>query len=121
MMRCFGLAFGSSRSRRATITRTRLCEFLELRAITDYFTVSSDNVTLTAVIVPSTLLTSVWTFLLFVSCLIAQLLVPIDYLRRFTSFWFKNVEKRPLTAIAKVAATLIFVGAMAIKAVRRVY
>jgi hypothetical protein len=96
-------------------------EFLEFRAITDYFTVSSDNVTLTAVIVPSTLLTSVWTFLLFVSCLIAQLLVPIDYLRRFTSFWFKNVEKRPLTAIAKVAATLIVVGAMAIKAVRWVY
>jgi hypothetical protein len=70
------------------------------------------------VMVPSTMLTSVWTFFLFVSCLIAQVLAPIDYLRRFTVFWFRNVERHPLTAIAKVAATLIVVGAMAIKAVR---
>jgi hypothetical protein len=58
---------------------------------------------------------------LFISCLVTQLLVPIDYLRRFTAFWFKNVEKQPLTAIAKVAATLIVVGAMAIKVVRWIY
>lgn len=67
---------------------------------------------------PYTPLTSVWTFLLFLSCLLAQLLVPIDYLRRFTTFWFKDVEHHPLTAIAKVAATLIIVGAMVIKVVR---
>jgi hypothetical protein len=70
---------------------------------------------------PSTLLTSIWTFLLFISCVIAQLLVPIDYLRRFTAFWFKDVEHHPSTAIAKVAATLIIVGAMTIKVVRWVY
>jgi len=58
-----------------------------------------------------------WTLLLFISCLVAQLLVPIDYLRRFTAFWFKDVEHHPLTAIAKVAATLIVVGATAVKAV----
>lgn len=59
-----------------------------------------------------------WTFLLFISCLVAQLLVPIDYLRRFTAFWFKDVEHHPLTAIAKVAATLIIVGAVVVKVER---
>jgi hypothetical protein len=73
------------------------------------------------VVIPSTMFTSVWTFFLFISCIVAQLLVPIDYLRRFTTFWFKDVEHHPLTAIAKVAATLIVIGAMAIKAVRWVF
>jgi hypothetical protein len=38
-----------------------------------------------------------------------------------TRWWFRDVEKHPLTAITKVAATLIVVGAMAIKVVRSVY
>jgi hypothetical protein len=46
-----------------------------------------------------------------------MLLLPVDYLRRFTVWWFRDIEKRPLTAIAKVAATLIIMGALAIKLV----
>jgi len=69
------------------------------------------------VIVPTNFLTSSWSLLIFISSVIAQLLIPIDYLRRLTVFWFKDVEKRPLTVIARVAATLVVVGAMAIKAV----
>jgi len=70
------------------------------------------------VVIPSTLLTSVWTFLVFISSVIAQLLVPIDYVRRFAAWWFRDVDKHPLTVIAKVAATLIIVAAGAIKVVR---
>ena len=95
--------------------------YLSLHAISRYIDLGTGEVTLFDVITPSTMLTSIWTFLLFISCLIAQLLVPIDHLRRFTTWWFKNVEHHPLTAIAKVAATLIVVGAMAIKVVRWVY
>ncbi len=46
-----------------------------------------------------------------------MLLIPIDHLRQFTAWWF-DVEKHPLTAIAKVAGTLIIIGALLIKAVR---
>jgi hypothetical protein len=96
-------------------------DFVDLSVITDYFTTESEHSYFFAVLPPSTLLTSVWTFLLFISAILAQLLVPIEYLRRVTRYWFKDVEKQPLTAIAKVAATLIVVGAMAIKAVRWIY
>ena len=94
-------------------------EYSNMSAIFSYF--SETRIDLGNVIVPSTMLTSVWTLLLFVSCLLSQLLVPIDWLRRFTAFWFKDVEHKPLTAIAKVAATLIIMGAFAIKGVRWVY
>jgi hypothetical protein len=66
----------------------------------------------------STLPTSIWTLLLFLAGVISTLLIPIDYLRRFTAWWFRDVEKHPLTALSKVAGTLIIVGAVAIKAVR---
>jgi hypothetical protein len=105
----------------STMVSGIVAEFVNLSPILEYFVKKSSDITFENVIVPSTLLTSVWTFLLFVSCLFAQLLIPIDYLRRFTTFWFKDVEKRPLTAIAKVSATFIVVGAMAIKAVRWIY
>ena len=88
-----------------------------LKPITDYFIADPIIFPLGTIFIPSTMLTSMWTLLLFISCLVAQLLVPIDYLRRFTAFWFKDVEHHPLTAIAKVAATLIVVGATAVKAV----
>ncbi len=84
--------------------------------MTTYFTTGKIYYIFT-VLAPSTLLTPVWSFLLFLSAIVAQLLISIDYLRRFTKFWFRDVEKHPLTAIAKVAATLIVGGAMAIKAV----
>jgi hypothetical protein len=70
------------------------------------------------VLIPSTLMTSMWTFLVLLSSIIAQLLIPIDYIRRFATWWFRDVEKHPLTAIAKVAATLIIIGAVVIKAAR---
>jgi hypothetical protein len=101
--------------------RDGLHNYETLRPIVSYFILPSEAIELANVIIPSTLLTSIWSLLLFVSCLVAQLLVPIDYLRRFTAFWFRDVEHHPLTAIAWVAATLIVVGALAIKAVHWVY
>lgn len=95
--------------------------YFELGVVSSYFSKPTELVVFIDVIGPSTMLTSVWTFLLFVSRPIAQLLVPVDYLRRFIAFWFKDVEQKPLTAIAKVAATLIVLGAVAIKAVRWIY
>jgi hypothetical protein len=72
------------------------------------------------VIVPSTLFTSAWSLLLFVSCLLAQLLVPLDYVRRLTNFLF-DVEHHPLTAIAWVAGTLIVFGALAMRAMHWIF
>jgi hypothetical protein len=60
----------------------------------------------------------VWTVLVVVSSCVAILLEPIDQIRRFTGWWFRDVEKRPLTAVAKVAGTLIIIGAVAIKGIR---
>jgi len=91
--------------------------YIKFIPITGYFDTGRD-VLLSDVIVPSTLLTSTWTFLLLLSSVITMFLIPIDSVRRFTAWWFRDVEKRPLTALAKVAGTLIVIGAMAIKAVR---
>jgi hypothetical protein len=55
--------------------------------------------------------------LLLISSTIVGLRAPLEYLRRFTLWWF-DIDKHPLKAIAKVAAALIVVGAVALQAVR---
>ena len=89
---------------------------LGLRPITDYLFHHSQNIHLITVASPSTLLTSLWTMLLLVSSIIAILLIPVEYLRRFTAWWFRDIEKRPLTSLAKVAGTLLVIGAVVIHA-----
>jgi len=64
------------------------------------------------------MLTSIWTFLLLISAIVSILLIAIDRVGRFTAWWFRDVEKRPLTALAKVAGTLIILGAVVIKTIR---
>jgi hypothetical protein len=64
------------------------------------------------------MLTSAWVILFLISSSIAGLLYPLEYLRRFTLSWFKDIEAHPLRAIAKVAATLIVVGAAALQIAR---
>jgi hypothetical protein len=66
----------------------------------------------------STLLTSAWVTLFLLSVLVVKLLAPLEYLRRFTIWWFEDIDAHPLRAIAKVAGTLIVIGALAFKAVR---
>jgi hypothetical protein len=56
--------------------------------------------------------------LFLISSILAGLLAPLEYLRRFTLWWFKDIDAHPLRAIAKVAATLIVVGAFALKIAR---
>ena len=92
--------------------------FMHLGALLHYFGLSGKEFQPRAVVIPSTMLTSLWTSLLIISGLIAQLLVPLDYLRRFTAWWFRDVENHPLTAIAKVGAALILIGSVLIKAPR---
>jgi hypothetical protein len=70
------------------------------------------------IMMASTMLTSVWVVLFLISLLLLKLLVPLEYLRRFTLWWFKDIDAHPLRDIAKVAATLIVIGAFALKAVR---
>ncbi len=94
-----------------------LISSVRLNFVWSYFTMSRSTFAPFAVFTPSTLLTSMWTMLFMLSSSVTMLLLPIDYLRRFTAWWFRDVEKRPLTAIAKVAATLIILGALAIKLV----
>ena len=94
-------------------------EYVTLGVLTDnYLFKPGIYIHLEHVLVPSTLFTSVWTLLVMLSSVIAMLLVPIDQIRRFTAWWFRDVGKRPLTAIAKVAGTLIIIGSVVIKAVR---
>jgi hypothetical protein len=79
----------------------------------------SDRVdSLLQVFIPSTMLTSAWVALVFIATLLLKLLAPLEYLRRFTLWWFKDIDAHPLRAIAKVAATLIVVGAFALKIAR---
>ena len=66
----------------------------------------------------STFLTSAWVLLFLVSSGIVKFLAPLEYLRRFTIYWFKDLDSHPLRAIAKVAATLIVIGAFMLKAAR---
>jgi len=82
------------------------------------FGVGGHNISIWDVLAPSTLLTSIWTVLVMISSVLAMLLIPIDYLRRFTAFWFRNVEQRPLTALAKVTGTLIIIGTVVTRAIR---
>jgi hypothetical protein len=91
---------------------------LSFRSITDYLYHQSQNIHLITVVNPSTLFTSAWTMLLVVSSIIVMLLIPVDYLRRFTAWWFRDIEKRPVTSLAKVAATLIVIGGILIQAIR---
>jgi hypothetical protein len=91
-----------------------ILRYVTLQPISSYF---SDPSEITAVAFIATLLTSIWTFLLIFSSSLTMLLLPIDRLRRFTVWWFRDVEKRPLTAIAKVAATVILLCAGAIEGV----
>ncbi len=95
-----------------------LYEYFTLNPLRQYFSADSKQLGLGYVVIPSTLLTSVWTFLFFVSSIFVGLLAPIDHLRRFTVWWFRDIEEHPLTAIAKVMATLIIAGAALIKMIR---
>jgi Transposase C of IS166 homeodomain len=54
----------------------------------------------------STLLTTVWTILFFVSTTLLKILLP---LQRFTA-WFFDVEKRPLQAVGVVSGALVMIG-----------
>ncbi len=92
--------------------------FSGLGFATRYLDAPMGRATIDFVMVPSTLLTSVWTLLFLVSSLVVELLAPVEQLRRFTLWWFRDIDKHPLTAIAKVAATLLVVSAGAVKAVQ---
>jgi hypothetical protein len=63
----------------------------------------------------STMLTSIWILLFSLSGFIVWALIPFEYVRRFVSWWFKDVDTHPLTAITKVMATLIVIGAFIVK------
>ena len=86
-------------------------------AVVDYFTTKPITY-LTQVAGPSTMFTSIWVVLFFISILVLKLLAPLEYLRRFTIWWSKDIDAHPLRAIAKVAATLIVIGGVALTLVR---
>jgi hypothetical protein len=92
--------------------------WLNLHPFSQYINMPSENFNINFVFIPSTMLTTIWTLFLFLSSIVTQLIAPIDYLRRFMAWWFRDVDRHPLTVIAKVAATLIVIGAGVIKVVR---
>ena len=93
-------------------------EWVRLVPLTDYLFHHSENIHIITVTVPTTLLTSTWTFLLFISGIVAKALFPLQSLGRFTAFWFRDMAKRPLTAIAKVMGALLVIFVLAINGVR---
>ena len=95
-----------------------ISKYFSFEALSDYIFRDGGYITLADVLTPSTLFPSLWTILIMLSSLLTVLLVPIDQIRRFTAWWFRDVEKRPLTVIAKVAGTLIIIGAVVTKAIR---
>ena len=91
--------------------------FLELGIqMKDYF--SGKLISLLQVAVASTMLTSAWVVLFFISTLLLKILFPLEYIRRFTLWWFKDIDAHPLRAIAKVSAILIIIVAFTIKLAR---
>jgi hypothetical protein len=80
-----------------------------------YISLSKEDIRLVSVLYPSTLFTSFWTLFLLISIMVSKILAPLEYLRRFMVWWFRDVDQHPLIAIAKVAAALLVIGAVAIK------
>jgi hypothetical protein len=109
--------FGPSALSTVNSYKDAAIEFITLIPVFSYFRAESID-DLTLVFISSTLLTSVWVTLFLISSFIVGLLAPLEYLRRFTIWWFKDIDAHPLRAIAKVAATLIVVVAFILKAVR---
>jgi hypothetical protein len=91
-----------------TVTLVSITEYVNVYQIQD----------LSYVFVPSTLLTSIWVIFFLLSSIITSIFTPLEYLRRFTIWGFKDVDRHPLKAIAKVAAALIVGGAFVLKAAR---
>jgi hypothetical protein len=69
------------------------------------------EVTTWEVFVLSTLLTSAWTCLMLVSSMLVKTLLPLEWIRRFTS-WFFDVDRHPIRAIAIVGGGLVWVGSV---------
>jgi hypothetical protein len=68
-------------------------------------------------LLPSTLLTSIWSILILLSTTFLKLLTPIH---RFTA-WFFNVEKHPVEAIGVVSGALVMIGSLIWSLVRAVF
>ena len=100
------------------VVSSSLLDYFHDNMATEYFT-HSPILFVSSIFVPSTLLTSFWTALLLVSNFVALLVQPIERLRRLTLWWFRDVEKRPLTAISKVAAAIIVAASLVISAARQ--
>jgi hypothetical protein len=66
-----------------------------LLALTGYFT-TTDIHALAQVAIPSTMLTSAWVLLFLISTILAKLLGQLEYIRRFTLWWFKDIDAHPL-------------------------
>jgi hypothetical protein len=68
-------------------------------------------------VLPSTLVTSIWSILILLSTALLKLLTPIH---RFTA-WFFNIEKHPVEAIGIVSGALVMIGSLIWSLVRAVF
>lgn len=59
----------------------------------------------------STLLTSVWMLTTAASVALLRLLIPLQYVRRFT-MWLFDTKKHPIKAIGMMAGAIIFAGSL---------
>ena len=83
----------------------------------DYIFAPAEAIRLDSVGVPSTMLTFVWTLAFVFFLFIAKILISLDAIARFTAWWFRDFDKHPLTAVAKVAGASIVLFTMAFKAI----
>jgi hypothetical protein len=79
--------------------------FVRLIPIKQYLYHSGQDIHLITAMPLTPLLTSVWTTIMIVSS--GMLLYSVKYLERFIAWWFPEVEKSPLKAIAIIAGSLM--------------
>jgi hypothetical protein len=113
----YGLTFLIAPDAAANFARLMTQHLFSNALRTTLLYVREPELNLSVILVTSTLLTSVWVILFLLSSIFVGALAPLEYIRRFTLWWF-DIDRHPLKAIAKVAATLIVVGAFAMKAAR---
>ena len=61
----------------------------------------------------STLMTSIWLFLILTSYCLLKILLPLKYVRDFVN-WFFPIEQHPIRAIGIVVGSLVWLGSVAV-------
>lgn len=96
-----------------------LVAYFSFEAPRDYLFGNPNNLNFLDIGWMSIFFTSIWTLLFVFAGVVVWLLTVVECLRNFTLWWFKDVDKHPFTAVAKMTAILIVVIAASFKVARK--